>query len=300
MLGVAADEGSYVSCNHNHVRRETHGGEALWVHRKGAISAATGEPGLIPGSMGTHSFHVEGRGCAAALSSSAHGAGRRMSRTDARRTVSAKDVARELRGVWFDHRLAAGLREEAPSAYKDIDARPARPARARSHRPPAAAGAVLQGGVTMRRAMRTRIPGVPKLDPPPAAEERITTRHSDGSKAMAEYLIDGKRVGTRSFDRAGNIEMECGWRDGLRHGTEYRFDEPGKLLSATPYSNGVGAGVAREWADDGRLLRHLSHAPRHWDRAVVGRDLDQAPQAISRRGLLHASRATPRLRMVAR
>lgn len=122
VLGTDPDEGSYVSCNHNHVRRETHEGEALWVHRKGAISAAAGESGLVPGSMGTHSFHVEGRGCAAALCSSAHGAGRRLSRTDARRRLSAKDVTRELRGVWFDHRLAAGLREEAPSAYKDIDA----------------------------------------------------------------------------------------------------------------------------------------------------------------------------------
>jgi tRNA-splicing ligase RtcB len=121
-LGVEADEGSYVTCNHNHVRHETHDGETLWVHRKGAISAASGEPGLIPGSMGTHSFHVEGRGCPEALASSAHGAGRRLSRTDARRTLSAKDVARELRGIWFDHRLATGLREEAPSAYKDVDA----------------------------------------------------------------------------------------------------------------------------------------------------------------------------------
>jgi tRNA-splicing ligase RtcB len=122
VLGSDPDEGSSVSCNHNHVRRETHEGEALWVHRKGAISAAAGEPGLVPGSMGTHSFHIEGRGCAEALCSSAHGAGRRLSRTDARRRLSAKDVIRELRGVWFDHRLAAGLREEAPSAYKDIDA----------------------------------------------------------------------------------------------------------------------------------------------------------------------------------
>jgi len=122
VLGCDPDEPSYVSGNHNHVRRETHEGEVLWVHRKGAISAAAGEPGLVPGSMGTHSFHVEGRGCAAALCSSAHGAGRRLSRTDARRRLSAKDVARELRGVFFDHRLAAGLREEAPSAYKDIDA----------------------------------------------------------------------------------------------------------------------------------------------------------------------------------
>jgi tRNA-splicing ligase RtcB len=121
VLGSDLAEGSYISCNHNHVRQETHEGETLWVHRKGAISAASSEPGLVPGSMGTHSFHVEGRGCAAALCSSAHGAGRRLSRTEARRRLSAKDVTRQLRGVWFDHRLAAGLREEAPSAYKDID-----------------------------------------------------------------------------------------------------------------------------------------------------------------------------------
>jgi tRNA-splicing ligase RtcB len=54
-----ADEASYVSCNHNHVRRETHSRGALWVHRKGNVRAE-GERGLIPGSMGTHSFHVEG------------------------------------------------------------------------------------------------------------------------------------------------------------------------------------------------------------------------------------------------
>jgi tRNA-splicing ligase RtcB len=120
-LGVRGDESSRVSCNHNHVRRESHGGEDLWVHRKGAMSAARGEPGLLPGSMGTRSFHVEGRGCEEALSSSAHGAGRRLSRTDARRTLSARDVTRELRRVFYDHRRAASLREEAPSAYKDVD-----------------------------------------------------------------------------------------------------------------------------------------------------------------------------------
>lgn len=120
-LGAAAVEESYVACQHNHVRREVHEGEAFWVHRKGAISAAAGEAGIVPGSMGTRSFHVEGRGCAEALASSAHGAGRRLSRTDARRTLSVRDVVSELRGVWFDHRIAAGLREEAPSAYKDID-----------------------------------------------------------------------------------------------------------------------------------------------------------------------------------
>jgi RNA-splicing ligase RtcB len=121
-LGVDADESLWVSCHHNHVRRESHGGETLWVHRKGAIPGAAGEPGVVPGSMGTRSYHVEGRGCAEAMASSAHGAGRRMSRTEARRALSAKDVTRELRGVWFDRRLAAGLRDEAPSAYKDVDA----------------------------------------------------------------------------------------------------------------------------------------------------------------------------------
>jgi tRNA-splicing ligase RtcB len=121
VLGAKADDASYVACNHNHVRREIHNSERLWVHRKGAISAAAGETGLIPGSMGTRSVHVEGRGVPEALSSSAHGAGRRLSRTDARRSLSTRDVHRELRGVWYDHRLTPGLREEAPSAYKDID-----------------------------------------------------------------------------------------------------------------------------------------------------------------------------------
>jgi len=119
-LGLEPDPASFVTCNHNHVRRETHDGEELWVHRKGAIAAGLGEPGIVPGSMGTASYHVEGRGVSAALASSAHGAGRRLSRSDARRELKAKDVTREMRGVWFDHRIAGGLREEAPSAYKDI------------------------------------------------------------------------------------------------------------------------------------------------------------------------------------
>lgn len=113
---------SLLCCDHNHVRREEHFGEAYWIHRKGAISAMDGEPGIIPGSMGTRSYHVVGRGCADALSSSSHGAGRAMSREQARRRLSVKQVYRELEGIWFDERLAAGLREETPSAYKDIDA----------------------------------------------------------------------------------------------------------------------------------------------------------------------------------
>lgn len=106
--------------DHNHVARERFGSTEHWVHRKGAMSAGLGALGVLPGSMGTLSFHVEGRGNEEALRSSAHGAGRALSRTDARRRVRQRDLFREMGDVWFDHRLAEKLRDEAPSAYKDI------------------------------------------------------------------------------------------------------------------------------------------------------------------------------------
>jgi len=121
-LGIAAEPDTWCSCHHNHVRRERHAGELLWVHRKGAIAAARDEPGAIPGSMGTASYHVAGRGVAAALASSSHGAGRRFSRTEARRRISARAVVAQLGPVWFDHRIADALRDEAPAAYKNLDA----------------------------------------------------------------------------------------------------------------------------------------------------------------------------------
>lgn len=71
--------------------------------------------------MGTASYHVVGRGCGAALCSSSHGAGRVMSRSDARRRISLRDLGRQMSGVWFDHRRASRLRDEAPAAYEDID-----------------------------------------------------------------------------------------------------------------------------------------------------------------------------------
>lgn len=120
VLGAKVVEGSGFACHHNHVRREEHGGEPLWVHRKGAISAADEEAGIIPGSMGSPSFHVAGRGHAEALASSSHGAGRLMGRAEARRRISVRDVERQLSGVWFDHRRIDELRDEAPGAYKDI------------------------------------------------------------------------------------------------------------------------------------------------------------------------------------
>jgi tRNA-splicing ligase RtcB len=122
LFSAPADPASFISCHHNHVRRETHSGETLWIHRKGAIPAAAGEAGIIPGSMGTSSYHVEGRGSEEALASSSHGAGRAMSRSRARRRICIADLHREMRGVWFDHRLGEALRDEAPSAYKDITA----------------------------------------------------------------------------------------------------------------------------------------------------------------------------------
>jgi tRNA-splicing ligase RtcB len=121
-LGVRMDDGSRFGCDHNHVAREEHFGRSMWVHRKGAAPAGGGVAGILPGSMGTLSFHVEGRGCADALRSSAHGAGRARSRSAARESVSERELMRQMAGVWFDYRMAGTLREEAPRAYKDVRA----------------------------------------------------------------------------------------------------------------------------------------------------------------------------------
>jgi hypothetical protein len=72
--------------------------------------------------------------------------------------------------------------------------------------------------------------------------------------STVEYFLKGRLVGVRRFDAEGHLESDCGWRDGLLHGTSYRIDIPGRLLSATPYSRGLEHGVARQWGDDGRLL----------------------------------------------
>ncbi len=89
------------------------------------MPAWPGSAGVLPGSMGILSFHVEGRGVPEAHCSSAHGAGRKWSRTAARDRVTECDLRRQMEGAWFDSRLAAQLRDEAPAAYaayKDIRA----------------------------------------------------------------------------------------------------------------------------------------------------------------------------------
>ncbi len=120
IFGVHALPQTQISCHHNQVRLEEVDGSSLWVHRKGAISAKAGEEGIIPGSMGSPSFHVQGRGCTEALNSSSHGAGRTCSRTETRKRVSSKDLVQQMKGVWFDNRKKSTLRDEAPSAYRDI------------------------------------------------------------------------------------------------------------------------------------------------------------------------------------
>jgi tRNA-splicing ligase RtcB (3'-phosphate/5'-hydroxy nucleic acid ligase) len=95
-------------------------GENLFVTRKGAISAREGELGIIPGSMGAKSYIVRGLGNAESLCSCSHGAGRRMSRSAAKRKFSEQDLAEQTVGV--ECRKDGGVLDEIPGAYKDIDA----------------------------------------------------------------------------------------------------------------------------------------------------------------------------------
>ena len=110
-----------INCHHNFTQREVHDGRELWVTRKGAIRADTGDLGVIPGSMGTRSYIVAGKGNAASWPSCSHGAGRRLSRTKAKKLFTEADLAEQMAGkVWMSGRAGA-LVDEIPSAYKDID-----------------------------------------------------------------------------------------------------------------------------------------------------------------------------------
>ncbi|MER5705706.1 RtcB family protein [Micromonospora sp. NPDC002296] len=113
---VGFDE--HISCHHNYVAEETYGGVDVLVTRKGAIRAGAGDLGIIPGSMGTGSYVVRGKGNPDAYCSASHGAGRRMSRGQAKRTYTTADLARQTAGV--ECRKDAGVVDEIPAAYKDI------------------------------------------------------------------------------------------------------------------------------------------------------------------------------------
>lgn len=111
--------GASVKCHHNYVAEEQHFGEFLMITRKGAIRARAGELGIIPGSMGAKSYIVRGLGNPLAFESASHGAGRRMSRGQARKTFRLSDLVRQTHGV--ECRKDGGVLDEAPKAYKNID-----------------------------------------------------------------------------------------------------------------------------------------------------------------------------------
>lgn len=111
--------GEAINCHHNYVIKERHFNAQVYLTRKGAISAREGELGIIPGSMGVQSYIVRGKGSAESFCSCAHGAGRAMSRTAAKKQFNAQDLARQTEGV--ECRKDAAVVDEIPAAYKDID-----------------------------------------------------------------------------------------------------------------------------------------------------------------------------------
>lgn len=117
---VRPDASSRLDVHHNFVAEEVHAGRALWVHRKGAVSAPSGMRALIPGSMSTASYVVEGLGAPASFRSASHGAGRVMTRREARERISSRQLAEAMRRVVFDARRGRTLVEEAPAAYRNI------------------------------------------------------------------------------------------------------------------------------------------------------------------------------------
>jgi tRNA-splicing ligase RtcB len=109
-----------INCHHNYVESERHFGVDVWVTRKGAVRAGAGDLGIIPGSMGTKSYIVRGKGNAESFCSCAHGAGRKMSRGEAKRRFTLKDHVSATAAV--ECRKDSGVIDETPMAYKDIDA----------------------------------------------------------------------------------------------------------------------------------------------------------------------------------
>lgn len=111
---------NHVNCHHNYASMENHYGENVLITRKGAVRARQGDLGIIPGSMGTKSYIVRGLGNPESFCSCSHGAGRRMSRTEAKKRFTTEDLVKQTAGV--ECRKDADVVDEIPGAYKDIDA----------------------------------------------------------------------------------------------------------------------------------------------------------------------------------
>jgi tRNA-splicing ligase RtcB len=118
-VGTPVERLEEINCHHNYTTRETHFGREVWLSRKGAIDAREGVRGLIPGSMGTTSYVVTGKGNALALRSSPHGAGRNYSRTAARKRFSRESLDTAMAGIAWGRSDA--FLDEHPEAYKPID-----------------------------------------------------------------------------------------------------------------------------------------------------------------------------------
>jgi tRNA-splicing ligase RtcB len=118
-IGEPVDEQERINCHHNFTQRERHFGKDVWLSRKGAIEATVGKPGLIPGSMGTASYVVVGKGNPVSLNSSPHGAGRNYSRSAARKKFTAEQLREAMVGI--EYRDTDAFIDEIPQAYKDID-----------------------------------------------------------------------------------------------------------------------------------------------------------------------------------
>jgi tRNA-splicing ligase RtcB len=112
-------ESERINCHHNYTEQEKHFGKTVWLSRKGAIDASLGTPGLIPGSMGTRSYVVEGKGNLLALNSSPHGAGREYGRRHAQRTFTYEQLVESMEGIEWSG--SEEFIDEIPGAYKDID-----------------------------------------------------------------------------------------------------------------------------------------------------------------------------------
>lgn len=108
-----------VNCHHNYISKEEHFGKWVWITRKGAVSARPGEMGIIPGSMGEKSFIVQGKGNKESFHSCSHGAGRRMSRTQAKKEFTLENLEAQTKGV--ECRKDVDVIDEIPAAYKNID-----------------------------------------------------------------------------------------------------------------------------------------------------------------------------------
>jgi tRNA-splicing ligase RtcB len=118
-IGEPVEDLERINCHHNFTQQERHFGREVWLSRKGAIDATEGTPGLIPGSMGTASYVVVGKGNRLALNSSPHGAGRVYSRSRARKTFTGDQLREAMAGI--EYRDSDAFIDEIPQAYKDVD-----------------------------------------------------------------------------------------------------------------------------------------------------------------------------------